>query len=243
VVKISKEFRNKEIIRLYADGQTLQEVGDRFGLTRERVRQILRQFSTLTWQDGGANLRLRRAKEKREKDRERYHLKKNGCTYEQYKSLLDIGSKMVADGYGQERTPLRAFARQRENAHKRGVEFKFKLWEWWSVWRDSGKWEDRGLQVGQYVMCRIGDVGAYEPSNVFIDTSINNVSLRSNRKTDLPTGVRHEGKRFVAREMVDGKLREIGRFDSATLAGEAYRASLDARILARKSVDTGKHAN
>ena len=33
--------RNKEIILLRSDGWTLQKIGDKFGLTRERVRQII----------------------------------------------------------------------------------------------------------------------------------------------------------------------------------------------------------
>jgi len=33
--------RNQEIIRLRADGWTLQAIGDKYGLTRERIRQIL----------------------------------------------------------------------------------------------------------------------------------------------------------------------------------------------------------
>ena len=33
--------RNQEMAKLYHDGQTLQQVGDCYGLSRERVRQIL----------------------------------------------------------------------------------------------------------------------------------------------------------------------------------------------------------
>lgn len=35
------ENRNDAICRLYTEGKTLQEVGDKYGITRERVRQIL----------------------------------------------------------------------------------------------------------------------------------------------------------------------------------------------------------
>lgn len=35
--------RNTEICRLYVEGATLQEVGEGFKLSRERVRQILRK--------------------------------------------------------------------------------------------------------------------------------------------------------------------------------------------------------
>lgn len=41
VVEFSE--RDAEICRLYTRGLTLQQVGDHFGLTKERVRQILRE--------------------------------------------------------------------------------------------------------------------------------------------------------------------------------------------------------
>ena len=39
------QMRNAEIVRLRADGWTLQKIGDKFGLTRERVRQIASSYA------------------------------------------------------------------------------------------------------------------------------------------------------------------------------------------------------
>lgn len=39
----NKETRNKKILKLYESGYTLQEVGDMFGITRERVGQLIRE--------------------------------------------------------------------------------------------------------------------------------------------------------------------------------------------------------
>lgn len=36
--------RNLELLSLYSRGATLQEIGDRFGITRERVRQIIERY-------------------------------------------------------------------------------------------------------------------------------------------------------------------------------------------------------
>ena len=41
---VNHGVRNEEICRLYTTGSTLEECGAPFGLTRERVRQILRQY-------------------------------------------------------------------------------------------------------------------------------------------------------------------------------------------------------
>jgi DNA-directed RNA polymerase sigma subunit (sigma70/sigma32) len=47
-MKTTKEARNKLIADLRKEGRTLQEIGDMFNITRERVRQIIarRELST-----------------------------------------------------------------------------------------------------------------------------------------------------------------------------------------------------
>lgn len=71
--------------------------------------------------------------------------------------------------------PLHAYRRQRENAQKRGVEWKLTLAEWWQVWVTSGYWRERGRLGHQYCMARNGDVGPYAIDNVRIITNIENI--------------------------------------------------------------------
>ena len=64
-------------------------------------------------------------------------------------------------------------AKQRYNEQKyratsRGIDFQLTFDDWWNIWQQSGKWEQRGCRKGQYVMSRIGDTGAYSFNNVFI---------------------------------------------------------------------------
>ncbi|MEZ0602940.1 hypothetical protein ACAX43_12415 [Paraburkholderia sp. IW21] len=58
-----------------------------------------------------------------------------------------------------------------------GNEIKFKLTfeEWFQVWIDSGKWEQRGTKRGQYCMSRYNDLGDYEIGNVFIQLHSENI--------------------------------------------------------------------
>ena len=59
---------------------------------------------------------------------------------------------------------------QRGMAKHRGIPFLFTFEEWYDIWQKSGHWEDRGVGRGKYCMSRVGDNGAYEVGNVFIQT-------------------------------------------------------------------------
>ena len=48
------------------------------------------------------------------------------------------------------------------------VDMKLTFEEWCAIWKDSGKWGQRGHGKGFYVMERNGDVGHYEIGNVRI---------------------------------------------------------------------------
>jgi hypothetical protein len=63
------------------------------------------------------------------------------------------------------------FTNHRSKAKHRGIEFKLTFNDWKLIWLTSGKWEQRGIRKGQYVMSRVNDVGPYAIGNVFIQTS------------------------------------------------------------------------
>jgi hypothetical protein len=65
-------------------------------------------------------------------------------------------------------TPRARFSQQRNGARNRGIAWDFTFEEWWAVWEASGKWEQRGVRRGCYVMARHGDTGPYSRSNVSI---------------------------------------------------------------------------
>src|SRR4051812_926094 len=91
-----------------------------------------------------------------------------GCTPSQYRALLALDQEARAAGLPERRRPLRCFQLARQSAADRGIEWKLGAWEWWEIWRDSGHWHERGLGARFYVMCRRGDVGAYQADNVII---------------------------------------------------------------------------
>lgn len=66
------------------------------------------------------------------------------------------------------RTLRGKYVRHKANAARRGVEFNLTFGQWLVIWKMSGKLGRRGFRMRQFVMCRCGDVGAYEWGNVFI---------------------------------------------------------------------------
>lgn len=153
------------------------------------------------------------------------------CTKEDWLTLRDIGLEMIAAGSSQDATPLRAYQHQRFAAvSRRDIGWNLSLMDWWKIWQDSGHWSDRGQGRG-YMMCRKGDVGAYEIGNVFIGLGVENLSAAT-KKTDLPIGVAYMkkgvAKPFRAYCNIQGKQRHIGLFATPE---EAERAYLQARAL------------
>jgi hypothetical protein len=141
--------RNERIRFRYLNGETLQSIANAYGITRQRVSQLCgKRNGDLYWD-------------------------KHGCTEAQLQQLRKMGRDLEADGVERERQPIGAFIRQRANAAKRSIEWKLKLWDWWTIWTESGKWSERGRGRG-YVMSRYGDAGAYEVGNVFIQRADEN---------------------------------------------------------------------
>lgn len=79
-------------------------------------------------------------------------------------------------------TPEGKFSVQKRKAKQRGIAWQLSFEEWWSIWQESGKWDQRGQGAASYCMCRHEDTGPYAVGNVRIDThhenGIENYNLR-----------------------------------------------------------------
>jgi hypothetical protein len=84
------------------------------------------------------------------------------------------------------------YADQKSKAKIRGIEFKLTFEEWWDIWQKSGKWDQRGIRKGQYVMSRYKDHGPYEVGNVHIQTvGDNNKEAYQYHRTPPMLGKKH----------------------------------------------------
>lgn len=97
----------------------------------------------------------------------------------------------------------KAFTTQRSKSKKRGILFLLSFDEWWSIWRASGRWHERGRGQGQYCMARFGDVGAYEVGNV-------KIILRTDNTSEACLGGHHtlEHRAKIAQALT-GKVRSL----------------------------------
>jgi hypothetical protein len=71
--------------------------------------------------------------------------------------------------------PRYSYLEHRHHAREREVPFLLTFKEWWAIWQESGYWNQRGINKGQYVMARLGDLGPYAVGNVRIGTTGENV--------------------------------------------------------------------
>lgn len=140
---------------LYRAGKTLDEIGHRYGLTRERVRQVISKYHGLSRVDGGAHKRVSEKRAARDSEREAETVRRKGCSWAEYTALRNTIGK-----------PTIVYAQQRQYSRRLGVNFDLTLWQWWCVWRDSGRWDQHGR--GGFVLARKNPHGSFSPDNVEI---------------------------------------------------------------------------
>lgn len=174
--------RDEAFIEAYKNGKTLDEIGAEWGITRERVRQRLAKFG-ITREHGGQAIKSflkaddRVAKEKEKIGRrEQKHFERWGCSVEFVDSVSDLPRS-------DKRHPIQRFECQMKNAkHNRKIDWQLTFPQWWQVWQESGKWEQRGRGKG-YGMARYFDAGPYSVDNVHIITGVeNSTDMQANLK-------------------------------------------------------------
>lgn len=157
---------------LYKAGRTLQEIGDMYGLSRERVRQIIKRHG-LTGESGGqfvtSTPKLIQKESDRRKRRDEKCFSVYGCDAQTFETLNN-GLRRSDNS-----SAAMKFANQRNSARNRGIDWRLTFFEWMNIWIASGKWDQRGQGKGKYCMARKMDTGPYSVENVYITTCDDNV--------------------------------------------------------------------
>jgi DNA-binding CsgD family transcriptional regulator len=113
--------RAAEMARLYKDGLTLQGIGSQFGVSRERVRQILRDRTEVTREDGGQAVATARSRAQTATKRDQAYMAKLGCGWTEYKRIRDLGRELIKAGAPPCKAPMKAFLTQKRTAGQRGI--------------------------------------------------------------------------------------------------------------------------
>lgn len=169
--------RELDMKAMYVSGETLEGIGKKYDITRERVRQILKKRWGFVSEDGGQVMRsLRNIDERKNKDTQRRnHREAKSLKYWGY-SIDEYDEHVANHGTTTNRkSPMAKYNQQKRNANARNIGWNLTFKEWWNIWQDSGKWELRGRGVG-YCMARWGDSGDYDKDNVYICTTGENFS-------------------------------------------------------------------
>lgn len=212
---VERTKRAERMASMYRQGLTLAQIGQHFGLTRERVRQLIASQG-LTAKDGGQHKQgtAKRAAKLTRQDADA--LARWG---------IDYATKKVCRADG----TLAAFTQQRNSASLRGIAWALSFAHWLDIWATSGRLSERGRGKGRYVMSRIKDDGGYAVGNVHVQLSTENNSeglAKCRGKVAANTGVWRvypgSSKPWIAK--VSKKL--LGAFSTEADAAQARRQYL-----------------
>ena len=158
--------RTEQMINMFTvKHMTYQEIGDEYGLSRERVRQIL-SAEGITREQGGLSQRTVKKHEKisaaLETKTQKRVQKNYGCTFEEYTE--------INQGMSFYESPINWYRTKRRNSKDQNIKWELSLPDWWKIWMDSGKWDKRGRSKLEYVMTRRDLTKPFTKDNTIICT-------------------------------------------------------------------------
>lgn len=208
-LKKARKERADAMVRLYQSGLTLEQIGVAYGLTRERVRQIISRGEKHV---GGPRLAAFAGQMAAARERARLAEERTLTVYGCHRSQA-----IELNGGAKPSTPYsrcHRYVQQRKNAEVRGISWNITFPEWCRVWAESGKEHLRGRGANSYVMSRFGDSGAYEVGNVEIITQSENARdsyLAHPHSERFPQYARDEnGLTAAARRLLESAKRHNG---------------------------------
>jgi hypothetical protein len=164
--------RQQEMLSMYRQGCSLAQIGAKYGVTRERARQVIKKGGGSA-SSGGAAVRSKARQARVDSERQRKTFARYGCDHDTYLKIKAAGA-------------VGPFRHQRQGAKSRGIAWSLRLSEWWAVWQESGKWGDRGRGIGKFCMSRIADAGPYAVGNIHIQSCQQNSRDAVQKWRDAP---------------------------------------------------------
>lgn len=155
--------RDLQMVDMHRQGLILEKIGQHFGVTRERVRQVLAKQG-ITREHGGQSVAVRAAAASHKRERAVARAR----TEQKWGMDFDLCRELRRNG------TIRKWEMQRKSSLLRGIEWHLTFAEWYAVWQASGKLHLRGRGKGKYCMSRIKDAGGYRMGNVHVQLCTDN---------------------------------------------------------------------
>lgn len=143
--------RNTLIVNDYLAGATLRAIGQQHQISHERVRQIL-SAAGVSYAHSMRRTRTQTRDAANLQKVEPLYQARFGCSRAEYRAL---------------KTPENTRIYSRFKANNRHYGFALSFPDWWRLWQESGRWQERGRGRG-YWMTRIDRSKPITADNVVI---------------------------------------------------------------------------
>jgi len=181
--RLSADERADAMVTAYRSGKTLQEIGNAYGITRERVRQILK-LKGVSYENGRGKVVQAHQKAKAADyyaGLNRRCFARTGMNRDEYDAARKTQSPCGTDA-------ATAFRSQRNQAKHCRVKWDLTFAEWWEVWQSSGKWDQRGKGAGHYFLARKNLSLPFQSGNVEVVECASYHSLRRSQERESGRG-------------------------------------------------------
>jgi hypothetical protein len=153
-----------EIVRRYTQaGDTQQAIGADYKVTKQRIQQGLLARG-ITAADSPRITKQKQVLAETLEARMARYMPGVRCTKREYLTIVQVEPKSI-----------RAWRRFLRNADARDVAVEFTFPQWWAVWQESGRWEQRGVGKG-YGMFRPDSTQPYKVGNADIRSGVEQAS-------------------------------------------------------------------
>lgn len=143
-------FINKIRQEFMEEGLTMNDIAEKYDMSRERIRQILRDNFNLSGKDGLARINTKKQHLAERQAADDKFKRKHGMSKAEFKAIK-IQHTIVKNGK-EINAVYQGFLNQRANAHRSKVAFHLNFAQWWKLWNESGFFDQRGQ--GKYGLVR-----------------------------------------------------------------------------------------